>query len=73
MARNDGVDRVTARNVNLADTKIANVQRHNEREKESYVTPIVIKATTQHILQKAMLNSLMCMEKHMVQINMKQV
>lgn len=27
MARNDGVDRVTARNVNLADTKIAKHSR----------------------------------------------
>ena len=42
MARNDGVDRVTARNVNLADTKIANVQRHNEREKESYVNSDIV-------------------------------
>lgn len=46
MARNDGVDRVTARNVNLADTKIANVQRHNEREKESYVNPDIVTEMT---------------------------
>ena len=37
MARNDGVDRVTARNVNLADTKIANVQRHNEMHTMSFL------------------------------------
>lgn len=36
MARNDGVDRTTVRNVNLSETKIANTQRHNEREKDSY-------------------------------------
>lgn len=46
MARNDGVDRVTARNVNLADTKIANVQRHNEREKKSYVNSDIVTETT---------------------------
>ncbi|MEE1138413.1 MAG: plasmid recombination protein [Acutalibacteraceae bacterium] len=46
MARNDGVDRVTARNVNLADTKIANVQRHNEREKESYVNSEIVTEMT---------------------------
>lgn len=36
MARNDGVDRTTVRNVNLSETKISNTQRHNEREKEAY-------------------------------------
>lgn len=36
MARNDGVDRTTVRNINLSETKIANTQRHNEREKDSY-------------------------------------
>ena len=36
MARNDGIDRTVARNVNLTASKIANAQRHNEREKESY-------------------------------------
>ncbi len=46
MARNDGVDRVTARNVNLADAKIANVQRHNEREKESYVNSDIVTEMT---------------------------
>ena len=46
MARNDGVDRVTARNANLADTKIANVQRHNEREKESYVNSDIVTEMT---------------------------
>ena len=36
MARNDGVDRTTVRNVNLSETKISNTQRHNGREKDSY-------------------------------------
>ena len=46
MARNDGVDRVTARNVNLADGKIANVQRHNEREKDSYRNEAIVPERT---------------------------
>lgn len=36
MARNDGVDRTTVRNVNLSEMKISNTQRHNEREKDAY-------------------------------------
>ena len=36
MARNDGIDRTTVRNVNLSETKISNTQRHNEREKDAY-------------------------------------
>ena len=40
MARNDGIDRTSARNVNLTAAKISNAQRHNEREKESY-TPFL--------------------------------
>ena len=42
MARNDGIDRTIARNVNLTASKIANAQRHNEREKESYTNPDII-------------------------------
>jgi len=42
MARNDGVDRISARNVNLSNTKIGNAQRHNEREKESYTNPDIV-------------------------------
>jgi hypothetical protein len=42
MARNDGVDRISARNVNLSNTKIGNTQRHNEREKESYTNPDIV-------------------------------
>ncbi len=42
MARNDGVDRTTVRNANLAESKIDNAQHHNEREKESYVNPDIV-------------------------------
>ena len=42
MARNDGIDRTIARNVNLTASKIANSQRHNEREKESYRNPDIV-------------------------------
>ena len=42
MARNDGIDRTVARNVNLTASKIANAQCHNEREKESYTNPDIV-------------------------------
>ena len=42
MARNDGIDRTVARNVNLTASKIANAQRHNEREKDSYTNPDIV-------------------------------
>ena len=42
MARNDGIDRTSERNVNLTAAKIGNAQRHNEREKESYTNPDII-------------------------------
>ena len=35
MARNDGIDRTSVRNVNLTNIQIPNTQRHSEREKES--------------------------------------
>ena len=46
MARNDGIDRTIARNVNLTASQIANAQRHNEREKESYTNPDIIPERT---------------------------
>ena len=46
MARNDGIDRTSARNVNLTAVKIGNAQRHNEREKESYTNPDIIPERT---------------------------
>lgn len=42
MARNDGVHRTVARNNNLSPLQIANAQRHNEREKESYTNPDIV-------------------------------
>ena len=42
MARHDGIDRTVVRNVNLTASKIANAQRHNEREKESYSNPDIV-------------------------------
>lgn len=48
MARNDGIDRTSARNVNLTAAKIGNAQRHNEREKESYTNPDLIPERTSH-------------------------
>ena len=46
MARNDGIDRTTVRNVNLTAAKIGNAQRHNEREKESYVNQDIVPERT---------------------------
>lgn len=46
MARNDGIDRTSARNVNLTAAQIGNAQRHNEREKESYTNPDIIPERT---------------------------
>lgn len=42
MARNDGADRVSVRNVNLTRAKIVNAQRHNEREKSAYTNPDIV-------------------------------
>ena len=46
MARNNGIDRTSVRNVNLTNTQISNTQRHNEREKESYTNPDIIPERT---------------------------
>ena len=45
MARNDGIDRTSARNVDVPDKDIGNTQKHNEREKESYVNQDIIPKT----------------------------
>ena len=42
MAKNDGIHRTVARNNNLSSSQIANAQRHNEREKESYTNPDIV-------------------------------
>lgn len=48
MARGDGVNRTSARNVNLTAKSIVNAQRHNEREKESYVNQDIVPERTQY-------------------------
>ena len=42
MARNDGVDRTCARNMDVADNDIGDAQAHNEREKEIYSNEDII-------------------------------
>ena len=42
IARNDGVDRIVARNNNLTAKQIGNAERHNERKKESYVNTDIV-------------------------------
>ena len=39
MARNDGVDRTSVRNLAVSDKAVGNTQQHNEREKDSYRNP----------------------------------
>ena len=46
MARNDGIDRTSVRNVNLTRTQIGNTQRHNEREKDAYTNPDIVPERT---------------------------
>lgn len=42
MARGDGVNRTSARNMRLTTAKIGNAQQHNEREKGSYVNQDIV-------------------------------
>ena len=46
MARGDGIDRTSARNMRLTATKIGNTQQHNEREKDSYVNQDIVPERT---------------------------
>ena len=46
MARNDGIDRTSARNVDVPDKDIGNTQKHNEREKDSYRNPDILPERT---------------------------
>ena len=46
MARNDGIDRTSARNVDVPDKDIGNTQKHNEREKDSYRNPDIVPERT---------------------------
>ena len=48
MARNDGIHRTFVRNRNLKESDVANAQRHNERENESYNNPDVILERTKY-------------------------
>ena len=42
MARNDGIDRTSVRNLGVSDKAVGNTQQHNEREKDSYRNPDII-------------------------------
>ena len=42
LARNDGVDRTSVRNLAVSDKAVGNAQQHNEREKDSYRNPDII-------------------------------
>ena len=42
MARNDGIDRTSVRNLAVSDKAVGNTQQHNEREKDSYRKPDII-------------------------------
>ena len=42
MARNDGIDRTSVRNLAVSDNAVGNTQQHNEREKDSYRNPDII-------------------------------
>ena len=42
MARNDGVDRTSVRNLVVSDKAVGNTQQHNEREKDGYRNPDII-------------------------------
>ena len=46
MARNDGIDRTSVRNLAISDKAVGNTQQHNEREKDSYRNPDIIPQRT---------------------------
>ena len=46
MARYDGVDRTSVRNLAVSDKAVGNTQQHNEREKDSYRNPDIIPQRT---------------------------
>jgi len=47
MARGDGIDRTSARNMRLTTDKIGNAEQHNERKKESYVNQDIVQERSQ--------------------------
>ena len=46
LARNDGIDRTSVRNLAVSDKSVGNTQQHNEREKDSYRNPDIIPQRT---------------------------
>ena len=46
LARNDGIDRASVRNLAVSDKAVGNTQQHNEREKDSYRNPDIIPQRT---------------------------
>ena len=46
MARNDGIDRTSVRNLAVSNKAVGNTQQHNEREKDSYRNPDIIPRRT---------------------------
>ena len=52
MARNDGVDRISVRNLAVSDKAVGNTQQHNEREKASYRNPDIIPQRAAYYLNK---------------------
>ena len=68
MARNDGIHRTFVRNRNLKETDIANAQRHNERENESYNnTDVILERTKYNVHFKTPTGSYVEMFKQMEQ------
>ena len=47
MARNDGIDRTSVRNLAVSDKAVSNTQQHNEREKDSYRNPDILPHRTE--------------------------
>ena len=47
MARNDGIDRTSVRNLAVSDKAAGNTQQHNEREKDSYRNPDILPHRTE--------------------------
>ena len=47
MARNDGIDRTSVRNLAVSDKAVGNIQQHNEREKDSYRNPDILPHRTE--------------------------
>lgn len=46
MPRNDGIDRVVARNRDLTASSVIHAQAHNEREKDAYSNPDIVTAVS---------------------------